>query len=133
MTMHVFGDIFRHQERDYVLLAHSGELVYAAQILSHCDTERIRALDNRRSTRPDLLDKTDGCRLYCYVVLTTPKLVGRCAHLNTPEKDACLDCFFEWQGISVNADDQKMLRSEILRPGSPVSVGLKKIVAGLDV
>jgi len=133
MTMHVFGDLFRYQERDYVLLGHNGELVYAAQILNALDTERIRTLDNRRATRPDLFGKTDGCRLYCYVVLTTPKLAGRCAHLNTPEKDACLDCFFEWLGAGVNIDDKKALRAEILRPGSPVSIGLKRIVEGLDI
>lgn len=131
--MHIFGDIFRYRERDYVWLGSNGEITHAAKILDTHETEQIRSLDNKRAARPDFVQKTDSNKIFCYVILTTPDLKGCCAHLNTPDQDSEVDCYFEWLEVSFNNIDQKALKMEILREGSSVSGSLKKTVEQLDI
>jgi hypothetical protein len=45
-------------------------------------------LDNLRAAQADFGTKTDGCKLFCYVILTTPDFANRSAHLNNPERDS---------------------------------------------
>lgn len=39
-----FGDVFRYNEKEYIFLAKTEDKIYAAQILTPVDTERVDKL-----------------------------------------------------------------------------------------
>lgn len=69
-----FGDVFKHKEKEYVFLAKTEELVYAAEILSKELTSKIDNLYQK-------ISKYDGgCVnriIYCYVMLKTEEFKDR--------------------------------------------------------
>ena len=74
----------------------------------------------------------DGHSLFSYVILTTLDFKNRVAHLHRTDNDES-DLFFDLIGCTINAQDIGALRDEILREGSPVPKGLKRLVSELDI
>lgn len=126
--IHGFGDIFRYNEELYVFLAATDEIIYAAKILDPDTVEQIEILNNKRASKHDA-EKSDGNKLFWYVVLTTEDFKNHAAHLAKTDQDATKDQYFDWIGKTLNESDSTELRIEILKDGSPVPKGLKEIVA----
>ena len=129
--IHGFGDIFRYNEEQYVFLASTDEIVYAARVLDPEKTALINQMNNRRAARHDA-SRTDGNSLYWYVVLTTNELEECAAHLKDTDQDASRDRFFEWIGKTLNENDITHLKEEILKEGCPIPKGLREIVQTLE-
>lgn len=132
MIVQVFGEIFRYNEELYVYLGSTEELVYAAKILNPEITLKIKNLDDKRAGRTDS-SRTDGNKLYSYIILTTVGFNDYSAHLGNPPQDSEKDTYFDWIERSLNDTDRQALKVEILRDGSAAPKGLKKIVAELDI
>ena len=127
-----FGDVFEYQGTDYVFLAETTEIIYAAKILNREQTEKIQSQYNRlissgRGSKSPVLDHV----IYCFVILHTEEFSGRMAHFaKTGEND------FQ---IAVNHictlsfEDKKEIKEEILRKGSAVSLQLKELVRDIEV
>ena len=81
-----FGDIFQHEEKEYIFLAKTENIIYAAEILSTEKTEKINTLLQKRisSSKDGIIE---DCILYCYVVLQTEQFKNRCAHFAHSGKD----------------------------------------------
>ena len=86
--------------------------------------------DEKRAKTPTAY-KTDGHKLFSFVTLTTKDFINQLAHLAYPPYDNEKMPYFDWIGRSVNQKDQEALKEEILREGSFVDKGLKKIFEGL--
>ncbi|MCR4311060.1 MAG: hypothetical protein NUV54_00605 [Candidatus Taylorbacteria bacterium] len=114
-----FGDIFRFREEFYVFLAASSEEIFAAKILDHENSRILESISKRSSDKP----------LYWYVILTTDEFKDRAAHLMKTQQDIGIEPLLDWVGGSLNETDLKDLKSEIMKDGSPVPKGLKKILS----
>ena len=121
-----FGEIFRYNEYFYVYLAQNELFVYAAKILNPEMTLSLKNIDDRKAKLPTA-SKSDGHKAYAYVLLTTEQFINRAAHLGSPAEDADKILNFDWIGCVINKNDKDALKIEILREGSPVEKGLKKI------
>lgn len=122
-----FGSIFRYNEELYVFLAATDEIIYAAKILDPEKIRRINELDNIRASRP-YASRSDGNKLFWYVILTTEDFQNHAAHLANTDQDASREHFFDWIGKSLNESDIVNLRQEILKAGSPAPGGLREII-----
>lgn len=104
-----FGDVFKHGERDYVYLAGTSEIIYAAKILSIENTEKVLNLSNKRETNGNR-DKYKGHSLYCFVMLDTDEFKDRMAHFQqTQYGDVSVESAFR----HLNTGDLKKIKEEI--------------------
>jgi len=127
-----FGEIFRYNEGLYVFLAQNEEFIYTAKILDPDTSLKLKKLDEKRAKNPTAY-KTDGHKLFSFVTLTTKDFINQLAHLADPPYDNEKMPYFDCIGCSVNQKDQDALREEILREGSFVDRGLKKIFKGVEL
>ncbi len=124
-----FGDVFRYREKDYVFLAKTAEVLYAAQILDEERTKVIKDLDNLRASKPDA-QKYRSNPLYCYVVLSTEEFKDRMAHFGVPTQDGII---IDKTGLVLNKEDIRALQRDICDPGAPVANELKQLVNDLAI
>lgn len=122
-----FGDVFRYKEQDYVFLAKTPEILFAAQILEKEDSDDfIRArnvIERKQSVKSSNL-------AYCFVILRTAEFKKRIAHLaNTGQDELVFDQFL----CTLDPEDLKEIQREILADGSPVPRGLKELVKDIEI
>lgn len=122
-----FGEVFRYNESYYVYLAQNELFIYTAKILDPKTSLRLKKTDDDKAKIPFTSQKTDGHRAYAYVILTTDQFTSQAAHLGNPAQDADRILNFDWIGTTINETDKKALKEHILRDGSAVEKGLKKI------
>jgi len=125
-----FGDVIRYKEKEYVFLAKTDELVYAAQIL---DIETSTKIDNLYKGRlSDGKIQKLNWKLYAYVMLYyTTKYKDRIAHFENSQHDAP-ELIFEKLG-TLELGDIKAIRDDIVMENSFVSLELKELVSKLDI
>jgi hypothetical protein len=131
-TSIVFGDIFEHDGREYIYLAKTEEVIYAAQILPPEKSRKVDDLFRRRMATGKMVQATVGNNiLYCYVMLKTKEFKERCAHFANTGKDDF--------GISINklavildTEDIKQIKEEILSKNA-IPTELKELVKGLAI
>lgn len=122
----VYGDVFEFSQKEYIFLAKSPEIIYAAEILNQENSGRLNSLLQRR-----IAQNTDGKliesnTLYCFVMLTTEEFTKRCAFLaNTGKDDFSMS--ITKLSVSLNEKDQKAIKQEIIT-SKAVPVELKKII-----
>ena len=124
-----FGDIFRWKEKEYVFLAASSEILYAALILDQSDSMNLTRLYEKRisSNRGESLIQT----LYIFVTLSTPEFKDRIAHLHKTQHDLLPG--IEVVSVSLSVKDKLEIKKEILNPKSSLHSELKKQINLIDI
>lgn len=122
----VFGDVFEHNNKFYVFLVKSEEVLYVAEILNLEKSQLLERSFNAaiRKNRPIRNP------LYCYVKLETEKFKDRVAHCGLPGKDIFS---IKKSSIILKSKDIKAIYKEIRDDKAPVPIELKKLVKELDI
>ena len=124
-----FGDIFKYREKEYVFLAKTEEIFYTSQILAEKETKQINDLFEKRC-RGQNRERLKRHPLYCYVILKTEEFKNRMAHFkNTGQDELGL---IDKTGNTLNEEDLREIKKEIINPNSPLPRELKQLVATLD-
>jgi hypothetical protein len=132
ITSIVFGDIFEYNGREYVFLAKTEEVIYAAQILSPEATSRVDSLFQLRMATGKMVKATiDSNVLYCYVMLKTEKFVGRCVHFANTGKDD-FGLVMNKLAIELDPSDIEQIKEEIIRKNA-IPIELKELVKSLAI
>ncbi len=124
-----FGDIFEYNSEEYIFLAETEDVTFAARILnkelSRDFIDRRETVERKNSYRIDNL-------VYSFVVLKTPQLQGRVAHLYGSDRNVAKGVFYTSLNISLLKEDLKQLQEEITQKKC-VSERLKKEVKDLKI
>ncbi len=127
----LFGDVFRYNNREYIFLAKTEEILYAAQILGVNESQQIDGQFKKRIAQGKD-SKFQQWSLYCYVMLQTQEFKQRMAHMNRTGKDD-FGLVIEKLPLVLAPVDIKCLKEEILKAGSPLPIELKEIVNEIDI
>ncbi len=131
-TIAQFGDIFRHNEKEYVLLAQT-DLVYAALILSEELTRMTQQISDQIETGGSSSNRTRRNSVaYSFVILETEEFKGRGAHFAKTDNQGHQTTTFEIIG-SINHEDRLRIRNEILSENRAVPEQLVDIVKSLNI
>src|SRR3989344_3995792 len=122
-----FGDVFRFNEQEFVFLAQTGEITYAAKILSKELTGQVLQLS---AIREKAQKKIDAHALYSFVMLQTPQFKGRMAHFKDTDKNP-LNEGVEVTG-QLNKKDLEGIKDEILDKNSAVPIKVKELVKDIS-
>lgn len=124
-----FGDIFRWKEKEYVFLAASSEILYAALILNQSESTNLSRLYEKRisSNRGESLIQT----LYIFVTLSTPEFKDRIAHLHKTQHELLPG--IEVVSIALSVKDKLEIKKEILNPKSSLPSELKKQINLIEI
>lgn len=124
-----FGDVFRYKDREYIYLAGTDKITYAALIFTRQETNRLEGLSNGVSRNPNRKQSFREDPFYCYVVLQTKKFRKRAAHCgkstNEPMKPDSLI------NITLDKKDLQSIKKEIME--GAVNSELKKLVKDIDI
>lgn len=124
-----FGDTFLHKEKEYVFLAKTEDIVYAAQILDEQKTNNVNRLYELKS-------RTERCEdriLFCFVILKTEEFKNRMVHFKNTARGEDKINFDELKENVLNSDDLREIKEEIVRSGSPIPLELKEMIKKFDV
>ncbi len=124
-----FGDVFRHTEEDYVFLAQTDGIIYAAKILDEEKTAATQKLNEIR-IKANNIQKTKHA-LYSYVILSTDDFKNRMAHFYNTDKNK-FELSFDII-CSLNKNDQKEIWKEILHENSAVPIKLKQLIKDIEI
>ncbi len=124
-----FGDIFRWKEREYVFLAATSEILYAALILDQTESMSLVRLYDKRvsSNRNEFLKQT----LYIFVSLSTPEFKDRIAHLHKTQHELLPG--IEVMSTVLSVKDKLEIKKEILNPKSSLPSELKQKIDLIDI
>jgi len=125
ITPLVFGDLFTYESREYIYLAKTEEIVYAAQILPVTDTNRVNKFYESKVIKGKE-DKIAKHPLFCFVMLKTSKFKDRCAHFARTGLDD-FSFFIEKLSVVLDKDDLMQVLNTI-KSDSPVPMQLKELV-----
>ena len=127
----IFGDIFRYNDVDYVYLAKTEDLTYAAKILNDDAAKQIDGLYNKKACRGQMTPVVEGNILYCFVILQTKEVKDKMAHFQQTKQDST-NLIGDKLPITLNKDDLKLIKAEIMTR-SAIPNGLKEAVKDLPV
>lgn len=122
-----FGDVFRHKEKEYVYLASTADVVYAARILNTDEGRQILGLMEKLSANRSRITNP----LFCFVVLDTEDFKDRLAHFAKTGKDE-LGISIEKIG-KLNATDLAKIKEEIKKDNTIMPTLLKELVADITL
>lgn len=122
-----FGDVFRYNEREYIFLAKTEERIYAAQILTPIDTQRVDRLFKLREAN----NKPTNLTIYCYVILQTADFKNRAAHFYNTGNVVFTD-LIEKLPVTLEETDLKNIKMEIIRKHT-ISIELKELVQDIKL
>jgi hypothetical protein len=125
-----FGDVFEFNEKYYIFLAKTEDIIYVAQILSPIDSDKVRRMCEvkLKQAKNSILLKNNP--LYCYVVLRTEEFKERLAHFHQSQKNET-DLIVEEVVCTLNKDDLKDIKEEILAGAVPLE--LKGLIKDIDL
>lgn len=126
-----FGDVFEYQDRLYIFLAKTAEVVYAAEILSIDNTSKLERAYASRMARPDKHQVLENI-IYCYVILETDEVKDRAAHFLNAQKDE-VQFGFDSLFCSLNDHDKKQIKEEILRKDTAIPGLLRELVNNIEI
>lgn len=131
-TMATFGCIFRFDEKEYVFLAQTSEIIYAARILDIEMTHRIVEKDNERMKMNFHRPHKAVHPLYCFTILRTKDFEGRMANLGKSQfGDA--GSHIPFTGQTLIKEDIIDLREKIISPDAPLPLELKESIRSLSI
>jgi len=122
-----FGDVFRYNEKEYIFLAKTEDRIYAAQILTPVDTQRVDKLFKIRAAT----NKPTNLTIYCYVILQTADFKDRAAHLHNTGNVTFAN-LIEKLPITLDIKDLKNIKMEIIKKNT-ISIELREIVQGIQL
>lgn len=122
-----FGDTFRYNEKEYIFLAKTEDKIYAAQILTSVDTEKVDKLFKIR----EATNKPTNLTIYCYVILQTADFKDRAAHLHNTG-NATFTNLIEKLPIALDLEDLKNIKMEITKKNT-ISIELKELVQDIQL
>lgn len=122
-----FGDTFRYNEKEYIFLAKTEDKIYAAQILTSVDTEKVDKLFKIR----EATNKPTNLTIYCYVILQTADFKDRAAHLHNTG-NATFTNLIEKLPIALDLKDLKNIKMEITKKNT-ISIELKELVQDIQL
>jgi hypothetical protein len=126
----LFGDIFRYEQKEYIFLAKSERIIYAAEILNSEISEKINNLfQGRLAKGKDSVLETNI--LYCYVLLQTEEYRNRCASFAHSGKDD-FGITFQKLSIVLSSVDLKFIKKEIMEKRA-IPKELKLLIANIDI
>ena len=124
-----FGDVFRHNEKEYVFLAQTDEIIYAARILDKITTNTLKEMSDRVETKNSNRKKSPA---YSFVILQTENFKDHAAHFGRTDSSEHQSSRFDVIG-TLNKTDCLQIKNEIILKDSAVSLGLIEIVKGLNI
>lgn len=127
----VFGDVFRFREVEYVFLAKTEAVVYAARILDPELSRKVKDLFNRVRNSPE---KIRSHPAYCFVELQTEGFRDRIAHFANAGSDrpSNAEGHLSFDIIrTLEKVDLEQIKTEIT--GGPVDLELKRLVGKIDL
>lgn len=122
-----FGDVFRYNEQEYIFLAKTEDRIYAAQILTPVDTEKVDRLFKQR----EATNRPTYQTIYCYVILQTADFKDRAAHLYNTGNISTTN-LIEKLPFALNAADLKNIKAEIMKKNT-ISIELKERVQDIQL
>ncbi len=124
-----FGSVFMYKGKEYVFLAKTESIVYAAEILStQASTQIDRLFQKQVAGGKDVNVRQHW--LYCYVMLTTHDYEGRSAHMGKTGQDN-FSSFVDPLQKELNAEDLKNIKDGIMNGNVPLE--LKDLVKNIQV
>ena len=123
-----FGDIFRHNEKEYVFLAQVDDIIYAAEILNTENTKKVEWMYEQK-VKNNSIEKVKNNVLYCFVILDTGSFKGRMAHFARTDGNN-FDLTFDIIG-TLEEKDLTAIKGEILAANSAVPIRLKDVVKSM--
>lgn len=127
----IFGDIFRYNDTDYIYLAKTDDLTYAAKILNENVAKQIEGLYNKKVSNGQMNPVVENNILYCYVILHTKEMKDKMAHFQQTKQDST-PLLQQKLPITLNKDDLKKIKEEIISR-SAIPMGLKELVKDLNI
>jgi len=127
----IFGDIFRYNDEDYIYLAKTDDLTYAAKILNDEFAKKIEGLYNKKESLGQMSSVIESNILYCYVILQTKEVKNKMAHFQQTTKDST-DLICDKLPIALNKADLKRIKEEIMTRIA-IHTGLKDAVKDIEV
>jgi hypothetical protein len=125
--MITFGDVFQFSEKQYVFLAKTDEVIYAAEIFDQATTDRFVQLYEKK----DRAGKVNpNSQVFCFVILQTEDFKQRIAHLANTNRN---EVVFEEVLCKLNKHDLKEIKEQILMESSAVPLLLKSLVKDIEV
>lgn len=131
MTSLLFGDIFRYNEKEYIFLAKTEEILYAAQILNLEVSGKIERIYQSKVYKGKLTKILEGNILYCYVILQTKEFKNRMAHFATTGRDGFAQ-LLEKLPIQLRKEDLKAIKEEIISKNA-IPMALKELVKNISL
>ena len=129
MISFTFGDIFQYNDNEYIFLAETEDILYAARILNKENTAVLKkgteAAIRRNSPMLDNLT-------YSFVILQTQELKERAVYFATTGKEKFDGPIFTPLNIELCKEDLKGIKDEITRKKC-VSLKLKELVKDINV
>jgi len=124
----IFGDIFAFNGQEYIFLARTENITYAAEILDIERSNKLETFVNSQIYKGKDIVKGP---IYCYVKLMTKDFKDRCAHLHNSGKNNN-GLYFEKLNIQIETSDLKNILTEILE-SKFVAIELKDLVRGISL
>lgn len=127
----IFGDIFRYNDTEYIYLAQTEDLTYAAKILNETVAQKIEGLYNKKECNGQMNPTAESNILYCYVILKTKEMKDKMAHFQQTKQDST-SLIQEKLPIRLNNDDLRNIKEEIISR-SAIPLGLKEAVKDIRI
>lgn len=129
MTSFTFGDVFRYGDKEYIFLAETEDVLYAARILNKEQTTMLRIGTTAAIRRNSLM--LDNLT-YSFVMLQTQELRERAAYFATTGKSRFDNLIFTPLNIGLCKEDLKGIKDEITKKKC-VSIKLKELVKDIHI
>ena len=108
-----FGDVFKYDEKDYVFLAKTEDIVYAAKIFDKEYSTLYNKVFTKISKNGQRSGELTQRYLYCFVELKTEEFKERICYYGKSDENDVSD-FLENVIGKLNEEDLKELHKEIL-------------------
>ena len=124
-----FGEVFRWREKEYVFLAATPDILYAALILDRAESDQLSHLYEIRVVTSK--DESLKHPLYIFVTLSTPEFKDRLAHFHQTQHE--LFPGIQVVNIVLTSKDKSEIQKEILNPKSSLPKELKNLISNLVI
>lgn len=129
MTSFAFGDIFQYGDKEYIFLAETEDILYAARILNKEQSTMLkRGTEAAIRRNSPVLDNIT----YSFVILQTQELRERAAYFGSTGRDRFDGPVFTPLNIELSKEDLKEIKNEITKKKC-VSLKLKELVKDIDI
>jgi len=127
-----YGNVFNYNEKDYVFLAKTKDIIYAAEIFDKEKSILYKKVFNRIAKNSQQTYKLRQHHLYCFVELRTEEFKERVAYYGRPAQGDVPN-FFENPICTLNNYDLAELHKELLADDIAVPQELKNLIKNIKI